>query len=384
MKPGAGMRVLVTAGAEKQSLAAVRSLGRAGSVVEVLDPKPDAPAFRSRYCAARYLSPSNRDRDAYLEFLLSRVRAQQYTTILACDDLSATYLSEEQSAFAPYVALALPPRESFRRATDKSEIVALAAELGLPVPRTLRPRSAGEAEAMAAELGYPVIVKGHHGWGAQHVRLVREPRLLHGHFAEVAGLEAALGAGPPMLQEYVHGVGYGFSTLFRHGEPRAAFQHRRTAEYDVLSGGKPYSCPMAVSVHDPDLERQALRLFAALGWHGLGMAEWRRENGSGRYFLMEVNPRLVGSTDLAMRSGVDLPFLACQMVRDGDVEPVLEHRVGVRMRWLLPDALRDLLARPSRLFDLETWKSATDWSWRDLAPHVMQLRLTAWALRHPH
>ena len=384
MTSGARMRVLVTAGAEKQSLAAVRSLGRAGHLVEVLDPKPDAPAFRSRYCTARHLSPSNLDRDAYLEFLLTRARAESYTTILACDDLSATYLSEERAAFAPYVRLALPPRDSFLRATDKSEIVALAAELGLPVPSTLRPGSGREAEAMAGELGYPVIVKGHHGWGAQHVRLVRDARQLATSFAEVARLEAALGAGPPMLQEYVHGVGYGFSTLFRHGEPRAAFQHRRTAEYDVLAGGKPYSCPMAVSVHDPDLEQQALRLFAALEWHGLGMAEWRRQNGTGRYFLMEVNPRLVGSTDLAMRSGVDLPLLACQMVRDGDVAPVLEHRVGVRMRWLLPDALRDLLARPARLFDLDTWRSATDWSWRDLAPHVMQLRLAAWTLRHPH
>jgi len=382
MKRLGDMIVLVTAGAEKQSLAAVRSLGRGGLRVEVVDHKPDAPAFRSRWCAAHYLAPSNVDRQAYVEFLVERVRTRQYTTILPCDDLSATYLSEERERFEPFVRLALPPREAFRRATDKAEIVELAMAYGIPVPRTLRPASVAESVQMAQEIGFPVVVKGHHGWGAQHVRLVREVGEVERSVEEIAALEAPYGAGPPILQQYVHGAGYGFSTLCRHGEPRAMFMHRRAAEYDVRAGGRPYSCPMAEGVVEPGRENLGLRLFGALGWHGLGMAEWRRETPTGRFYLMEINPRLVGSTDLAIRCGVDLPLLYCQMVRDDDIPPTNGYRTGVRMRWLLPDALRDLLARPARLFDFEAMRAATDWSWRDLGPHLMQLRLAAWALRH--
>jgi predicted ATP-grasp superfamily ATP-dependent carboligase len=377
-----GMRVLVTAGAEKQSLAAVRSLGRAGIRVEVLDHKPDAPAFRSRWCAESYLAPSNVDREAYVDFLIERVRSGRYMTILPCDDLSARYLSEERERFEPYTRLALPTREAFRRATDKAEILDVAATCRLPVPRTLRPASSLEALEMVGDLGLPVVVKGHHGWGAQHVRLVRAAEDLERSFKEVAALESASGVGPPILQQYIEGTGYGFSALFRHGEPRAVFMHRRAAEYDVRSGGKPYSCPMAEGIYDPELEALGLRLFRALGWHGLGMAEWRRETSTGRYFLMEVNPRLVGSTDLAMRSGVDFPLLYCKLVHEGDVPPVHGYRSGVRMRWLLPDAFRDLLARPAQLLDLDAWRATTDWSWRDLGPHLMQLRLAAWAIRH--
>jgi predicted ATP-grasp superfamily ATP-dependent carboligase len=235
---------------------------------------------------------------------------------------------------------------------------------------------------MARDLGFPVIVKGGHGWGAQHVRLVREPAELAARFAEVTALEAEAGGGLPMLQEFITGTGYGFSTLYRHGEARAVFMHRRAVEFDVQGGGTPYSCPMAESVDDPVLRELGMRLFAALEWHGLGMAEWRRDARNGRYVLMEINPRLVGSTDLAVRAGVDLPLLACRMARDGDVDPVLQHPGGVQVRWWLPDGFRDLLARPRHIFEPATWTTPSDWTWRDPAPHWRQMRLVAWQLRH--
>ena len=376
------LQVLITAGAEKQSLAAARSLGAAGAVVHVLDSKADAPAFRSRYCAEHFIAPSNRDQEATVEFLLERVRQHPYTTILACDDLSATALSESRALFAAHTDLLLPSVETFRLATDKRALVQFAARCGIPVPRTHLPSQVSEIEAMARDLDYPLIVKGGHGWGAQHVRLVRDPADLRPRFDEVAGLEAQSGGGLPMLQEFVTGIGFGFSTLFRHGEPRAVFMHRRAVEFDVRGQGTPYSCPMAESVVDPVLRDLGMRLFAALEWHGLGMAEWRLDARTGRYVLMEINPRLVGSTDLSVRAGVDLPLLACRMARDGDVEPILQHPSGVRVRWWLPDGCRDLLARPRRVFQRTTWTTPSDWTWSDWAPHWRQLRLLAWQLRH--
>ncbi|MFQ5600083.1 MAG: ATP-grasp domain-containing protein [Candidatus Krumholzibacteriia bacterium] len=372
-------RVLVSAGAEKQSLAAVRSLGRAGFSADVLNSRPDAPAFRSRWCNEGIVSPSNLDAGAYVRFLLDRVRRHRYVTVLACDDLTATCLSQHREAFARHTRLALPAPGILERATDKAELVRLSTDSGIPVPRTLHPQTRAQADRMASELGLPLILTGAHGWGAQHVRLVQRVDDLGPYLEQIAALEDGR---LPMMQEFVPGVGYGFSTLFRHGQARALFMHRRASEYDVRSGGAPYSCPMAESVDEPELRRHGLTLFEALGWHGLGMAEWRRDTRNGRFVLMEINPRLVGSTDLAIRCGVDLPVLACRMLLDGDVPPVLEYPTGVRMRWLLPDALRDLLARPRQAFRQHLGGASSDWCWRDLMPHWMQLRIATWELRH--
>lgn len=376
--------VLVTAGAEKQALAAVRSLGRAGIAVDVVESKPDAPAFHSKYCRAHFTAPPNRDRAAYAEFLLQRVRAARYTTVLPCDDVSAAILSEERAQFAPYTTLLLPSVENFRIATDKTALMRFALARGVPAPRTLFPEDRQAANRCAREIGFPLIVKGAHGWGAQHVRLVTASGEFDAAYDTVVALEEPFGGGLPMLQQYVVGTGYGYSAVCHAGEARAAFLHRRRAEFDVATGAAPYSCPIAESVVDPELEALGSRLFLALRWEGLGMAEWRREAATGRYYLMEINPRLVGSTDLAVQSGVDLPRLAALLARDGDLHPAPAYPPGVRVRWNFPDGLLDVLAQPRRLLDPAFWTARTDWSWRDPAPHWMQLRRAAWHLRHSH
>jgi len=372
-------RILVSAGAEKQALATVRSLGRAGFKVDVLNSQHNTPAFESRWCDEALITPPNVDEDAYMTFMLLRLRAVSTLTVLPCDDVTATLLSRYRHRFEEHTQLALPPKESFEVATDKSQLVKLAEKIGLPTPRTVHPQDRTEAIHYSRELEYPVILKGAHGWGAQHVRLVRDAAEFLPALDAIAELENGR---IPMLQEFIPGTGYGVSTLFRHGEARALFTHARVAEYDVQSKDSPYSCPTAVSCNEPELVRLSVRLFSALQWHGLGMAEWRRDSRNGRFYLMEINPRLVGSTDLAIRCGVDLPSLQCQMVRDGDVRPALEHASGVRMHWLVPDGLRHLLARPSQALRTHLRRTNTDWSWSDLRPHWLQLRLAAWEMRN--
>ena len=148
--------------------------------------------------------------------------------------------------------------------------------------------------------------------------------------------------------------------------------------------GTPYSCPIAISCDEPELVRLTTQLFTALRWNGLGMAEWRRDTRNGRFYLMEINPRLVGSTDLAVRCGVDLPALHCRMLRDGDVPAVLEHPAGVRMHWLVPDGLRHFLSRPGKALRSHMGHTSTDWLWSDLRPHWRQLRLAVWEMRQSH
>lgn len=373
-------RILVSAGAEKQALAAVRSLGRAGFVVDVINSKLNTPAFQSRWCSEALVSPPNVDESAYLDFLLHRVRAVPTMTILACDDVTATLLSRHRQRFAKYTKLALPPEESYDKATDKSELVRIAEKFGLPAPRTMHPESREDAIRMAQELELPLILKGAHGWGAQHVKLVQET----GEFLQALDRITELEQGRiPMLQEFIPGIGYGVSALFRNGEVRALFTHRRVVEYDVRTKGEPYSCPIAISCDEPELVRLTTRLFSGLQWNGLGMVEWRRDSRNGRFYLMEVNPRLVGSTDLAIRCGVDLPALYCRMLRDGDVPEVLKHPTGICMHWLLPDGLRHFLSRPGKAFREHLGHTSTDWSWTDLRPHWLQLRLAAWEMRQP-
>src|SRR5262249_37353097 len=86
---------------------------------------------------------------------------------------------------------------------------------------------------------------------------------------------------------------------------------------------------------DPALLAASERLLQALRWTGVAMVEFRR-TPDGRALLMEMNPRLWGSVQLAIDAGVDFPALLVALYRGEKSSPV-EAVVGVRTRWLLGD-----------------------------------------------
>jgi len=96
---------------------------------------------------------------------------------------------------------------------------------------------------------------------------------------------------------------YGFFALYDEGEPVAAFQHRQLRGYKYCGGPSAYR----ESVDIPELEAAGLRLLDHLDWHGLAMVEFLRDDETGEFKLMEVNPRFWSSLPFTVQAGVDFP-----------------------------------------------------------------------------
>src|SRR5262249_48593048 len=108
--------------------------------------------------------------------------------------------------------------------------------------------------------------------------------------------------------------------------------HRRIREKPPWGGVSVLSEAIAP---DPELLAGSERLLAELALTGVAMVEFRRTPGDGVY-LMEVNPRLWGSLQLAIDAGVGFPSLLVALHR-GDPLPATRPRLGIRTRWLLGD-----------------------------------------------
>ena len=85
-----------------------------------------------------------------------------------------------------------------------------------------------------------------------------------------------------------------------------------------------------------DLESAALALVHALDLEGYSEIEFRRD-ATGRPLLMEINARLSGSLEVAVRSGVPFPALLWRWAADEPLSPVLGYRTGIKMRYLKGD-----------------------------------------------
>jgi len=366
------VRVLVTNADYANSLASVRSLGRKGIEVVTASHRKRSQAFHSKYSSERLVHPDPADEQAFVDFMLRYLGENKIDVLLPIGyDVNMT-VSRHLAEFSRLARSPVPPWESMRTAGDKRLTVKLASDLGVGTPRTYKDK--GEVDA------FPVVVKGATGSG--RLRYVNKKDELDAISTEDA-----------VIQEYVPGTGFGFFALMREGEPRAHFMHRRLREYPVTGGAS----TAAESVFDPELKELGTRLLSALKWHGVAMAEFKKDRRDGKFKLMEVNPKFWGSLDLAIAAGVDFPYLAVRMALDGDVETTEGYRTGVRFRWPFPYDMLHLLSRPSSAWSIlrESFDPRMDSNicLSDLRPNLFQMattpgsvatRLRRGTLRHPH
>ena len=365
------MRVLVTDAGFKNSLSAIRNLGQHGVEVIAAAPSKLAQGLFSRFCAGRTIYPPPQDHEAFLDWLLSTIQARRIDVVLPIGDVTTTTMSRLKAHIEPYARVPVADWEAMRIASSKQETMRLAEAIGIDIPRTYTSSEPVES--------FPVVVKASEGSG--QVRYVNTAAEL-----------AACARGRVVVQEYIPGEGRAFFALFDHGVPRAMFMHRRLREYPVTGGPS----TAAESITDPVLGELGLRLLQKLRWHGVAMAEFKRDSRDGRYRLMEINPKFWGSLDLAISAGVEFPWLTARMAAGESFPAVTEYRVGARFRWVFEDLLH-ALARPTDfgVFLRDFWNPAVqnDLRWDDPAPALFRAaamgaiilkRMARGALRHPH
>jgi predicted ATP-grasp superfamily ATP-dependent carboligase len=139
---------------------------------------------------------------------------------------------------------------------------------------------------------------------------------------------------PVLLQERIPGPGVGLFACFDDGHPTALFAHRRLREKPP-SGGVSVLCES--SQLDPAAVEYSQLLLSELGWRGVAMVEFKRDDRDGQLRLMEINGRFWGSLELAIAAGVDFPSLALDVATGVRRSPQSAYRIGLRTRWLAGD-----------------------------------------------
>lgn len=387
------MRILLTDGDERSTLAAARSLIRAGHEVHVA-----AAARRSLAGVSRGTTPHVVSADALREseVFAARVGAivaeQGINLLVPMTDPALEAVLENRSRLPPAVRLPFPELSRYRVASDKARITALAAECGFGVPEThLIADPSAARDAIPDADFFPAVIKPHRsviqGPDGRHkvgVAFVADPAACR---RALDALPAA--AFPVLLQRRVTGVGEGFFALRWGARTVAMFAHRRLREKPPAGGVSVYR--ESIPLHR-DLVGPGQRLLDALDWQGVAMVECKRDAATGREIVMEVNGRFWGSLQLAIDAGVDFPALLSRCAAGESVPEQRAYRVGVRSRWFWGDvdhlllrlrrsrAELDLDARaPSRLgalFDFLRFRPGRDreevWRWRDPAPFVVE------------
>ena len=335
--------ILVLDGEHRAALAVVRSLGGRGWLVHVGSSVRHSLAGGSRFTASERLLPDPLGgTEAYCRAVAQIVNDAHASLLIPVTEGSTLAVLEQGDLFAK-VRIPTSDLERFRRATDKSAVLALATGLGISVPpQWSLSGKRGEAREIPLER-FPVVVKPARSVvgsaGSRYkvgVRYANSPGQLDRLLAEFGPL-----AGPFLVQARLEGPGIGIFLLRWEGKVVASFAHRRIREKPP-SGGVSVCCE---SIAAPTgLLAQSASLLEALDWQGVAMIEYKHDLRSDRNYLMEINPRFWGSLQLAIDAGVDFPWYLAQLALGHQLTPVHRWRIGVRSRWYLGE-IDHLVAR---------------------------------------
>lgn len=332
-KPG-GRTILVTDAGRGSAISIIRSLGRRGWTVIAADADPHSPGFRSRYAHRRFVYPQpEAEPQAFAEALLHQIAEQAVDLVIPVTDNVILPILPRRAEFEQRCKLALPETGALLAAMDKNKTLALAEQLGVPIPATRWVHTVQEAVEAARAFAWPVVVK------PQLSRLYQEQAGIAAFkvsYATDAGDLAAQmrryeGVCPVLLQEYHRGVGYGVELLLDCGQPLAAFQHKRLRETPLTGGVSTFREGVPL---DPEMYDYARRLLGHLRWTGLAMVEFKVGEAGPK--LMEINGRVWGSLPLAVHSGMDFPRRLAELYltepSPPPAAPAVDYAAGVCSR----------------------------------------------------
>lgn len=327
--------VLITDGDMRVTLPVLRSLAKQGITTYTAASRTRALSFFSKYCEAeRFLYPSSRENlDSFLKAVKKICEKIDPCILFPIGEWSMLPISEHRDLLPSHVTLPFGNHESVMKTFDKSRTITLATEEGVPIPKTFFAENVADLKDASRELTYPAVIKPRTSWvWNQGEALFSRPHYVGSANELISVYKDIHDTFPhPLIQEYIPGSMRSVGVLCDHSRVRAmcCIGVQRT---QPITGG---NSTMRMSMRlDPVLKDYTERLMKALEWHGVAEVEFRMDSRDSVPKLMEINGRFWGSLEVAIASGVDLPYLLYKLLVDDEVDSVTSYKIGVKQRWL--------------------------------------------------
>ena len=357
----------------------LRSLVRAG--VRAVGFHTAAQEFGrySKYCETHFLPPSLDDHQI-CRVLIARARREGSKPVLfPTSDYHTCVLAKHREELSRYFQFHWVGMQDLRRIVDKAQMSRACRDTDVLAPRTHVTRPDEELADVAGGLSFPCLIKPNRSFdtpfpGNLKNVIVRSREELLAFYRAHPELK-----GETIFQEIIEG---GDDAIFQYtaligssGEAGPVFCTRKLHQYrpgyGVMCFGR--------SEQNEVVAAQALRLLNALQYRGLASLEFKRRAKDGRYYFIEMNPRLPWYSALFFDAGVNLPYLtyldltggarpnpSVQRQRDGVHWINFEYNLG----WLLRTASKGRVRVLSWLRSVAQARSYAWFDWRDPKPFV--------------
>lgn len=320
-------------------LGVIRSLGIMGVPLYVFYYEKKDMGYVSKYVTKSFYCPHpEKEEKEFIELLIEQGKRVEKSVLMPVDDATLKTVSRNKALLGDFFKVACPEWETTRKFIDKKYTYELAEKAGVPCPRTIVPKSVDEAAAYAKDALYPCVVKpceSHRYFAClgKKMTIVDNAADLVGAYKEAleAGFEV-------MLQEYIPGgdaLGVNYNSYVIDGEPLVEFTAEKV-RYSPPGIGVPR---VVVSKLVPEVIEPGRKILRAMGYYGYSCTEFKKDPRDGIYKLLEINGRHNRSALLAVRCGINFPWIEYAHLCGKEIKTDSRYPEGIY--WV--DELRDII-----------------------------------------
>ena len=333
----------VVIGGDYQGLGIVRSLGRMGVPVCVIDDEHSISRF-SRYATHAVRVPDLRQEEPTIETLLRIGRSlnlQGWVLFPTRDEIVAA-LARHRSTLFEIFRVPVPAWDTVRWMLDKRYTYQLAQQLNIPFPKTWSPIT--EETLDTIDTPFPLVLKPaikEHFFYATKAKAwrVNSRAELHLLFRRASQLT---GSSEVLIQDLIPGDGrqqFSYCAFFKDGRAIGSMVTRRRRQHPHDFGR---ASTFVETIDLPALEALSNRFLRSINYYGLVEVEFKLDPRDGQFKLLDINARTWGYHALGSHAGVDFPSLLYRDQLSSPVEPC-RGRPGVSWVRLLTDVPTGLI-----------------------------------------
>ena len=183
---------------------------------------------------------------------------------------------------------------------NKERTMDLARSLNIPIPKTIYIDRKKNIKNI--NIDFPCVIKGNSETNkieqVEYVKNKTELEKILGKLLKNKDI-------PLIVQEYITGVGTGFFGFYQNGHLKNFYIHKRLREYPIKGGPS----TAATTFYHHKIFEYGKKLLDKLKWNGVAMVEFKYNEKLDKLWLIEINPKFWGSTELGLTAGINFGAL---------------------------------------------------------------------------
>lgn len=339
----------------QQVVSGIRSLASQGDTCDIAWKLPKFfPLYKSRFIRNSYqITPSGADDRKYIEDIKNICNENHYDIALPFGNDSYYAFAKHGDALKGSVNFLVPSTEAFLIAHDKSKTSKFCESIGIKVPLIYEVANDSDLTHIANQVRFPVVIKAKSGSGVNAgLRYANNKEELRQKYYEIASQESTTGSSnyQPFIQEYIPGFIHDACTLTVNGNVATILTQVRRVMYPIYGGVGAIN----YTTHDPELTALARKVLEALKWNGPAQIEFKYDHRDQTYKLIEINPKLWGTTALSIKAGVSFPCLIRDVLMGKKVVQQ-NYLSNIQYIFLFPQATAAYL-QLRKIISIKDWK----------------------------